>query len=224
MTPQHLAAFRSDGHLVLPGWITAKELEALRTEADNIICDVPLTDRRVTAWRLTDGDAYVLKVKPVLDLAPTARGLAASLAGLATTLLGGAARLIDEKISYKQRVGGTAPERVLGEEIHKHADAVYYRRRGIAGPIVTIAVCLDDCPPSAGPVRVWPGSHLRDVPHQLTEDHGPVVPDQEAPDSRSVPLTAAAGTILAWDARLIHASAPNTSGRPRRLLILGYAR
>ncbi|MCD0452496.1 phytanoyl-CoA dioxygenase family protein [Actinocorallia sp. API 0066] len=223
MTPNQLEGFRSEGHLTLPGRITAEDLVRLRAEADAILRSVPLTDRRMTAWRLADGDAYVLKAKPVLDLAPTAQTLAVTLSGLASALLGDDARLIDEKISYKQRLTGTAPDRILGEDVRKHTDAAYYRLRGITEPIVTIAVCLDDCPPSAGPVRVWPGSHLHDVTHEITEDHGPVVSDRDAPDEHSVLLTAEARAVLVWDARLVHASTSNTSGRPRRLLILGYA-
>lgn len=87
---------------------------------------------------------------------------------------------------------------------------------------MTIAVCLDDCAVNAGPVRVCPGTHRRAIPSIPTEN-GPVVPDSAAPDAASIPLTAAAGAVLAWDSRLVHASGPNTTGRPRRLLVLGYA-
>jgi ectoine hydroxylase-related dioxygenase (phytanoyl-CoA dioxygenase family) len=57
----------------------------------------------------------------------------------------------------------------------------------------------------------------------MTERQGPVVPDEQAPDSAAVTLVAAAGTVLIWDANLVHASGPNLSDEPRRLLVLGYA-
>jgi ectoine hydroxylase-related dioxygenase (phytanoyl-CoA dioxygenase family) len=55
-----------------------------------------------------------------------------------------------------------------------------------------------------------------------TDTQGPVVPDAAAPDTDAVLLTADAGTVIAWDAALVHASGPNTSGHSRRLLVLGY--
>jgi ectoine hydroxylase-related dioxygenase (phytanoyl-CoA dioxygenase family) len=134
---------------------------------------------------------------------------------------------MEEKITYKQRISMTSdwPSlRVLGEEVHKHSDAAYFHARGFHDPIVTLTICLDDAPAESGTVRVWPGSHRQHLPHVPTKDHGPVVPDAAAPDEASVTLTASAGSVLAWDARLVHASGPNTTGNPRRLLILGYAR
>jgi ectoine hydroxylase len=161
----------------------------------------------------------------VLNLSVTATALAQdrALTGLAGQLLGGPAHLMENKITYKQRVAGNWPGlRVLGEEVHKHSDAAYFHARGYPDPVVTIAVCLDDCAVNAGPVRVCPGTRRRAIPSIPTEN-GPVVPDSAAPDAASIPLTAAAGAVLAWDARLVHASGPNTTGRPRRLLVLGYA-
>ncbi|WP_460302022.1 phytanoyl-CoA dioxygenase family protein [Actinocorallia aurea] len=224
MKAQDLAEFQSSGFLVLPAQVGAADLRALCAEAQRILDGLLLSDERVTAWRLASGKAYVLKIKSVVALSPAVREAADLMGRVASVLLGGPVTLIDDKISFKQRVPGTAPARTLGEEVHKHTDAAYYRRRGLTGDIVTLAVCLDDCAEASGPVRVWPGSHLHEAPEETTVDHGPVIPDAAAPDHEGVALTAKAGDVLAWDARLVHASGPNTSGRPRRLLILGFAR
>lgn len=236
ISTERVQTFRSEGYLVLPEVFPGRMVERLRTEASTVLerlvtrmDAVGDTDPRVTWWRLPTGEPYVFKIKPVLDLAPTAWDLACDgrLMAVVEQLVDGPAELMEDKITYKQRVGLSRewPSlRRLGEEVHKHSDAAYFHARGYRDPIVTVAVCLDDVPADAGPVRVWPGSHLQAAPHLPTHDHGPVVPDEHAPDEVSVPLIASAGSVLIWDARLVHSSGPNTTGRPRRLLVLGYAR
>lgn len=234
-TADAVRAFHADGYAVLPDLIPDGIIARLRTEAtealDQLITDMDATGQenpRVTWWRLPSGDPYVFKIKPIRDLAPAAEQIAhdPELTATVAELLGGTPLLMEDKVTYKQRVSmsGAWPRlRCLGEEVHKHSDAAYFHARGFDDPIVTVAVCLDDAPAEAGAVRVWPGSHRQAVPHVPTRDHGPVVPDTAAPDRASVTLAASAGSVLAWDARLVHASGPNTTGRPRRLLVLGFA-
>jgi hypothetical protein len=226
--------FQTRGYALFPDFIAEDVVTRLRTEAadvlDRLTTDMSNTlreDPRVTWWRLPTGEPYVFKIKPVLDLAPTAEQIAhdPELTAMVAELLGGPPHLMEDKITYKQRVsigGGWPRLRCLDEEVHKHSDAAYFHARGFRDPIITLAICLDDAPAEAGAVRVWPGSHRRQLPHLPTPDHGPVVPDAAAPDEESVTLDATAGSVLAWDARLVHASGPNTTRRPRRLLILGY--
>lgn len=229
-----LSRFIADGYLVLPDLVATATIQALRAEADAVLsrlvdemADSQTTNPRVTWWRLASGKPYVLKVKPVNDLSPAVAALAddESLRGLVTVLLGGPARLMDNKFMYKQVLdigAGWAALPVLGEEVCKHTDAAYFSARGF-DRVLTVAVCLDDCTASAGALRVWPGTHRHNVEMVSTDNQGPVVPDESAPNADAVILTASAGTVLVWDAALVHASGPNTSGGPRRLLVLGYA-
>ncbi len=226
--------FAADGYLVLPGVVSEQGIESLRSEAENLLtallAEMSATasdNPRVTWWRLDSGQPYVLKVKPVVDLSSAAAALASSpeLTGVVGVLLGGPPELMEDKVMYKQTVAIAADWAalpVLGEEVRKHTDAAYFAARGYHR-VLTVAVCLDECTPEAGALRVWPGTHRRPIQIVDTQRQGPVVPDEVAPDADSVTLTAAPGTLLIWDAALVHASGPNTSGLPRRLLILGYA-
>ena len=226
-------AFHECGYVVLPDAVDPATLTDLREAADLVFDRVVgttlaerLTHPRLTWWRLPDGRPYAFKVKPVADLAPAFAELAGSrsLLDMASALLGGAARLMEDKVTYKAALdvdAGWAALPVLGEEVCKHSDAAYFAERGF-GRVVTVAVCLDDCSTEAGALRVWPGSHRQEVEHVPTADQGPVVPDESAPDAAAVTLTAAAGTVLAWDAAVVHASGPNRTDNPRRLLVLGY--
>jgi ectoine hydroxylase len=169
----------------------------------------------------------VLKVKPAADLVPSVAALALSpqLTGVAAELLTATPRLMEDKIMYKQSVDVSADWAnlpTLGEEVCKHTDAAYFSARGYPR-VLTVAVCLDECTEAAGALRVWPGTHRRPVPVAPTEHQGPVAPDDAAPDADAVTLAADPGAVLMWDAALVHASGPNTSGRPRRLVVFGYA-
>ncbi len=232
MSDRDLGRFTADGFLVLPDLVPTATIEALRAEADAVLerrlAEMVATktpDPRVTWWRLASGHPYVLKVKPVVDLAPTVAAVADDLRTAIADLIGSAPRLMENKLMYKQVVdvaAGWAGLPVLGEEVCKHTDAAYFSARGYPR-VLTVAVCLDPCTERAGALRVWPGSHRRTINMVATDNQGPVVPDAEAPDDAAVTLLAAPGSVLAWDSALVHASGPNTSGRPRRLLVLGYA-
>lgn len=226
--------FELDGFLVLPELIPVATVNRLRTDADDVLArlldemrSAQATDPRVTWWRLISGRAYVLKVKPVIDLAPAAAAVAggSELRDLVGDLLGATPRPMEDKFMYKQELDLAVPWAalpVLGEEVRKHTDDAYFRARGY-GRVLTVAVCLDDCTEAAGALRVWPGTHRLAVEQVVTARQGPVVPDHAAPDNAAVTLEAPAGSLLVWDSALVHASGPNTSGRPRRLLVLGYA-
>jgi hypothetical protein len=224
--------FTTNGFVVFPDLIPADTIDALRREADRVrnlriatMTATAASDPRVTWWRLPTGQPYLLKIKPVLDLSPTAAAVADGTRTVAADLLRAAPQVIDNKFMYKQILdvnAAWAELPILAEEVCKHTDAAYYAGRGFQR-VVTIAVCLDPCTERSGALRVWPGSHNRPVAMVHTDRQGPVVADNDAPDSEAVPLIATPGTVLAWDSALIHASGPNTSGNPRRLLVLGYA-
>ncbi|GAA0426218.1 hypothetical protein Acor_54850 [Acrocarpospora corrugata] len=224
MTPDQVRLFRLDGFTVLPTGVLPDALARMRIDAQRFLDTSGPDDPAATCWRLPSGETYLLKIKSVIRRSPAAQKIAGEVQPQVERLLGTPARLMDDKITYKQRVPWEPPDRVLDEEIRKHTDAAYYHQRGFGDPIITVAVCLDDCTAESGAVRVWPGTHRRDVPHLQTQLQGPVVPDEAAPDDSAMILEAPAGSVLAWDARLVHSSRANRSGHLRRLLILGYAR
>ncbi|GIH03250.1 hypothetical protein Rhe02_13170 [Rhizocola hellebori] len=208
-------------------------IENIRHEADDIrdklieqMAAGKTPDPRVTWWRLDDGAAYLLKIKPVVNLAPAAAALAHGFWARATLgeLLDNTPYLMEDKFMYKQRLMSDVDWvdlPLLGEEVRKHTDAAYFQARGFER-VITVAVCLDDCTAESGALKVWPGTHRRSVAMSHTSRQGPVVADEDAPDEDGVVLTAPVGSVLVWDSALVHASGPNLSGRPRRLLVLGY--
>jgi ectoine hydroxylase len=234
IAPLNLHTYPGTGLLLHPELLGAGEVTALRTEAERLrthLTQAAVNDdeaaRRLTWWRLADGGLYLFKIKPVADLSPLIAALARDprITALLTRAGHRGYALMEDKITYKQHLGHPDRPRglpVLGEEVRKHTDADYFRRRG-HHHAVSLAVLLDDCTPEAGAMRFWPGSH-RTTPRPVDTPHqGPVITDADAPESAAITPEARAGSVLLWDAALIHASAPNTSGRPRRLLVFGYA-
>jgi hypothetical protein len=229
----HRAVLDDAGYLVFPSAVPETVLARLHEEATRLaqrtvaaMEAARATDRTVTWWRLPTGGTYLFKIKPVLGGLPTARVLATGvIADLVARLAGTPARLMEDKLVVKQRLPADAAWAdlpVLPEGVRKHSDHSYFAARGHSHGVLSVALCLDDCPPPAGPVLVWPGTHRRRIPVVHTAHQGPVVADDAAPDGDAVALTAPAGSLLVWHSALVHASGPNTSGRPRRLLVLGY--
>lgn len=225
--------FERDGYAVSPTVIPRDEIERLRSEAEAVRGALLIqtrirrsTDSRITWWRLDDGHPYLLKIKPVIDLAPTAHSIATStwMTERIGALLGAAPILMEDKFMYKERLNEDITWTdlpILGEEVRKHTDADYFTRRGY-GRVLTVAVCLDDCTAASGALRVWPGTHQRDIRTTPTTNQGPVVLDEDAQDTDAVMLEAPTGSVLVWESRLVHASEANVSHRPRRLLVLGF--
>jgi hypothetical protein len=226
MTAELVAeTLRDQGYAALEGVLSSASCIRLRAECERIVAELRArSDARLHGWDLPTGEAYLFKVKPIADLSAPIADLAAH--PLHQAVLGQllrAPRRIEDKLMLKQRLPGQAGAGpVLGPEVHRHTDAVYFVKRGFSADVVSSAFVLDDCPLESGPLRVWPGTHRRAMPVEEGGPHGPVVPARAAPDAEAVDLVVPAGSLLFWHSRLVHASADNRSGRPRRLAVFGH--
>jgi hypothetical protein len=232
---------RERGYAAVEGALSSASCMRLRAECERVVAALreeasgavvpgelpsPASGARLHAWDLPSGEAYLFKVKPIADLSPAIGGLADHplLRAVLGQLLRGEPRRIEDKLMLKQRVPGW-PGRgrpVLGAEVHRHTDSVYFVKRGFSADVVSSAFALDDCTPESGPLRVWPGTHRGSMPVEDGGPHGPVVPAWAAPDAIAIDLTVPAGSLLFWHSRLVHASSANVSARPRRLVVFGH--
>jgi phytanoyl-CoA hydroxylase len=88
--------------------------------------------------------------------------------------------------------------------------------------LLACGVALDDCTLENGCLTVIPGSHHGPIldHHQEGVFVGAIDIDREGVDvSGAVPVTVRAGGIILHHTRMLHASAPNSSSHPRRLLL-----
>jgi len=109
----------------------------------------------------------------------------------------------------------------FGSAVEWHQDFAFYPHTN--DDILAVGIAIDDMMLENGPLMIIPGSHKGRMysHHQggvfvgaVTED----VPDAD----RAVPIELKAGGISIHHARALHASSPNVSDRPRRLLLFQY--
>lgn len=232
LTEADVEGFHEDGYVFLPGFFD--DVEELRAEADRILelvinssLSTGRKSGRLVYVRRPDGVHVVRKVDPVLDLSKPLTDVATEdVVAPIRQLLDDEPVLLERtaQLNYKEPLfeppGGL--EATAGEDrFPVHSDWAYYEGSFPPG-VITPIVFLDDVGEDSGPVQVWPGTHTEDLEHESV-DIGLEVPPDAIDHDAGEPVTGPAGSLLLFDSRLIHSSEPNTSGRPRRLLILGHA-
>lgn len=233
VTSEMVEQFHEDGYVFLEGYFGDEVLERFRDEADRmleLIVNSSLANDR-TSGRLNvaaDGDRQSVRaINPSIDLSRVYKRIAVDdLPPLIEPLLEDRPISIDitAQLNYKQPL----PEPVEGIETSLaddrfpvHADWPYYKG-WLPEDIVTSIVFVDACTADNGPIEVWPGTHNRDIPHEDT-DLGLAVPPEELDHDAGQRVLGPAGSVLLFDSRLVHSSAPNETDGPRRLGIYGHA-
>jgi phytanoyl-CoA hydroxylase len=104
-----------------------------------------------------------------------------------------------------------------------HQDWAFYPHTN--DDLAAVGVMMDDMALENGPLLVIPGSHRGPVfdHHADGVFCGAMDPARRDCDFESaIPLTGKLGSITVHHVRLVHGSAPNTSTRDRRLLLLQF--
>ena len=136
------------------------------------------------------------------------------LLNIVTKLIGNSVRWHNTKLNMKNPAHGSAVE--------WHQDVAFYPHTN--DDILEVGVCLDDMTVENGALQVIPGSHIGKVynHHQEGKFLGAIIDDEFAPNGAQS-LQIKAGGITIHHVCTLHASLPNRSDKPRRLLLLGYA-
>jgi ectoine hydroxylase-related dioxygenase (phytanoyl-CoA dioxygenase family) len=233
VTAEQLEQFRRDGYLVLPAAFGEREIRRLRGEADRILelilnSSVALQRRSGRLdWReLADGTQIVRKIQPINDLSEYLAEVSNDprLIQPMRQIMGHEPILMEEKLNYKQPL----LQRVEGVEIRPtddrfpvHNDWAYYQAQDYPQDILSSAISMDDSTVESGPLHVWPGSHREHLEHDSVSLGLQVKPgliDYEG----GVDILAPAGSVMIFHALLVHNSRPNSSGRPRRIMIYSH--
>ena len=101
------------------------------------------------------------------------------------------------------------------EPLKGHGQQTLHRDEGPAGPEGTVVVnslwAIDNITPANGATRFVPGTHATD---ELAEDD----------DARVIQISARAGSVVVFDAHVLHAASKNISGDRRRAVHVYYTR
>jgi len=111
----------------------------------------------------------------------------------------------------------------FGSPVEWHQDWSFYPHTN--DDLLAVGVCIDPMTLENGALMVIPGSHKGPVLDHHHKERGifvGAVTDEEFDPSNAVPILLEAGGISIHHVRALHGSAPNTSPRPRRLLLFQY--
>lgn len=218
LTAEQLRTFDEDGYLFLPDCFSEEEVSLLRAEAEKIY-----REDRQEVWREKSG-------------APRT-AFAAHTYSEAFRRLGAHPRLVDPVMElfgeplymHQFKINAKAP--FDGELWQWHQDyGVWARDDGMPEPrAMNISVFLDEVMPFNGPLMFIPRSHKNGVLAAEYDRHTTSYPiwtlDHDtvtrlADEGGIVAPTGRPGSVLMFHGNLVHASPPNITPYPRKIVYL----
>ena len=138
------------------------------------------------------------------------------LLDVVSVLIGSQIRFQGNKLNTKSGGGGSAVE--------WHQDFAFYPHTN--DDLLAVGIAIDDATVDNGCLLVVPGSHRGPVFDHHSDGifAGAINPSQAGVElNQAVPMEVSAGSVSVHHVKMIHGSAPNRSGRQRRLLLFQYA-
>jgi ectoine hydroxylase-related dioxygenase (phytanoyl-CoA dioxygenase family) len=223
LTRDQVESYRRDGYLVVHDVLTAGELGNLREIVDGLVEASRSVTQHDAVYDLepthSAEEPRVRRIKEPHSVHSAFRDIAFSkkIADILTPLIGmtSGIRYQTGKLNMKSAGHGAAVE--------WHQDWAFYPHTN--DDLLAIGLYLDDCGLDNGPLMVIPGSHTWPILDHHADGVFCGAIDPSATDvdfSKAVPLTGKAGSMTIHHVRMVHGSALNTSGRPRRLLLFQY--
>src|ERR1700747_213447 len=218
LTPQQMQQFAEEGYLFLPGCFSEEEVAILRDEAEGIYAT-----NRQEVWREKTG-------APRTAFAAHTYNEAFRLLGSHPRLIGPVEQLLGEQL-YMHQYKINAKAAFEGDVWQWHQDyGTWARDDGMREPrAMNIAVFLDEVMPINGPLMLVPRSHRQGVlaagHDELTTSYPLWTLDKEtvtrlAAEGGIVAPTGKAGSVLVVYGNLVHASPPNITPYPRKIVYL----
>ena len=231
LTAEQRAQYATDGYVVLPSVYRPDETAAMAAESDRLVdllVNASLATGEVSPridLRSRDEGAVLLKVQPLADVSPLLEEVSEDdrLLQPMRDLLGSEPLLLEEKLNGKELLDcdlGDLPVRPANDAFPFHTDFHYFYLDGYPPETLSSAIAIDACTKANGALRVVPGSHLREWP--LASTWPPYLDETSFPEQEQVYLECPAGTVILFHSKLAHASSPNTTADPRRLLIYSH--
>jgi len=134
--------------------------------------------------------------------------------------------IVSQLIGYALRSNGNKLNlkySTFGSPVEWHQDWSFYPHTN--DDLLAVGVCIDPMTMENGALLVIPGSHKGPVLDHHSKSRGVfvgAVTDEDFTGENAVPILLDAGGISIHHVRTLHASAPNTSPNPRRLLLSQY--
>jgi phytanoyl-CoA hydroxylase len=213
--------YRAAGALVVPDVLSQEEILRLRRVSDEFVENSRKVTRNDDIYDLEDSHTPALpRVRRIKspELHHPAYGELVrhrKITAVLNDLLGADIRFDVGKLNMKTAGGGAAVE--------WHQDWAFYPHTN--DNLAAVGVMMDDMELINGPLMIVPGTHKGPIFDHHCDGRfcGAMDPAKGDIDySTAVPLTGPAGSITVHHVRTVHGSAPNTSSKERRLLLLQY--
>lgn len=207
---EQLASMDRDGCLCVPNFLPEAQLSMV---AQWVLEIAEMPEQSGRHWiyheesRLQPGVRLVQRIEKFCDIHPAFDDFVrnGALAQWASSLLGGPAVLFKEKINFKLPGGG-------GFEAHQDQQAGWSR---YAPRFITAVLAIDPATIENGCLEMEAGRHRNGL---LGQEWVPL----DAAQLRLRPFPTAPGDAIFLDSFAPHASAPNLTRTPRRILYLTY--
>ncbi len=219
LTQAQIDSYRSNGYLGVENVLSVQEVAELRRVTDEFVEKARHITEHTDVFDLEPGHTpeapRLRRIKDpavqhsVYDQACRHEGIV----DIVAQLVGPNVRFSSSKLNTKAAEFGSAVEWHQDWAFQPHTNDDY----------LTVGVAIDDMTIQNGALMVIPGSHRGRIYSHHQDGHFiGAVTEPDFGQSSAVPIELKAGGISIHHVRALHASAPNTHDRPRRLLLIDY--
>ena len=222
ITPDQVAQYRDKGYVVVENIYSPAEVTEMNATLATLVNNARGVTGHTEVYDLEPGHTpeapQVRRIKEPFEVHPVYNRMARHprLIAALTALIGPNLRMHGSKINMKSAA--------YGSPVEWHQDWAFYPHTN--DDVLAVGVMLDDMTPDNGPLLCVPGSHKGPTydHHQDGRFVGAVDADNCPCDFKSAEqILGKAGACSFHHVRTMHASAPNTSARDRRLMLYQIA-
>lgn len=218
LTAQQVEQYKRDGYTVYPNLLDADRVAALLAETDRVTAGNTLASHDAERMEMepaqTPEGTAVRRLYEPCSYYPVFRELSDD--GL---LLDCLEQLLGPDIFFHYSKLNMKPAAV-GSVVEWHQDLSYYPLTNTDS--LAVLFYLDDTAAANGALQLLPGRHRQPLQSHSTGGYFQGRVTEEVDAAQAQLATGPAGTAIFMNGMTPHASAPNTSERPRRTLILSY--
>jgi ectoine hydroxylase-related dioxygenase (phytanoyl-CoA dioxygenase family) len=219
LTQQQINFYHENGYLGVENVLSAAEVADLRRVTDEFVEKSREVAEHTDVFDLEPGHtSEAPRVRRIKN--PASNHIVYDQALRHDRILDIVEQLIGPGVSYNgNKLNMKYPE--FGSPVEWHQDWAFYPYTN--DDLLAVGVVIDDMSIENGCLMVVPGSHKGPIydHHQNGVFVGAVTDPNFNPDN-AVPVEVKAGGISIHHVRTLHGSAPNTSNKPRRLLLYQY--
>ncbi|MGY8827650.1 MAG: phytanoyl-CoA dioxygenase family protein [Candidatus Latescibacterota bacterium] len=219
LTQEQIADYHKKGYLGIENVFSPAEVEQLQQVTDEFIEQSRTIAEDDSIFELEPGHApQTPKVRRLRNPVGQHPAYAQALRNervldIVAQLIGPAIRTNGNKLNMKLSE--------LGSPVEWHQDWAFYPHTN--DDLLAVGVCIDDMTEENGCLMVVPGSHKGKIyDHHQDGYFIGAVTEADFDDSAAEKVELKAGGLSIHHVRALHGSLPNTSDKPRRLMLFQY--